>query len=122
MDADRKLFLQVFSCIGDVVSCNPVVKAVIVRVMKSRKVLKHNLLIQEVLLLNLSLFLMISDDRSFHWLLFILAPLWLSLRYVYSNLPFSSNVDSLQSVIEALIDKQYIRRSDTSPNEYHYLA
>lgn len=96
MDADRKLFLQVIGCIGDVASCDPVVKAVIVRVMKSRKVLKHNLLIQEVLLLIRSLFLTISNDRSFHWLLFILAPLWLLLRYVHSNyLPFSSIVVSL---------------------------
>ena len=42
-------------CIGDVTPCDPIVKAVIVRVMKSRKVLKHNLLIQEVLLLIQSL-------------------------------------------------------------------
>ena len=65
---------------------------------------------------------MSDNDRSFHWLPSILAPLWLLLRYIHNGLPFNVIVTSSQSVIEALIDKQYIRRSDTSPNEYHYLA
>ncbi|XP_065896502.1 cullin-2-like isoform X2 [Dysidea avara] len=74
VDADRKLFLQ----------------ASIVRVMKARKVLQHNLLVQEVIKMT--------------------------------ALHFSPSIAMIKSVIEALIDKQYISRSDGTLNEYHYLA
>ncbi|KAL3832004.1 hypothetical protein ACJMK2_023688 [Sinanodonta woodiana] len=73
VDEDRKMYLQ----------------AAIVRTMKARKILKHNLLIQEV----------ISQARS----------------------RFFPNVSMIKKCIEALIDKQYLERTQNS-DEYSYVA
>ncbi|KAK3587967.1 hypothetical protein CHS0354_014484 [Potamilus streckersoni] len=73
VDEDRKMYLQ----------------AAIVRTMKARKILKHNLLIQEV----------ISQAKS----------------------RFFPNVSMIKKCIEALIDKQYIERTQNS-DEYSYVA
>ncbi|XP_023933316.1 cullin-2 [Lingula anatina] len=73
-DEDRKLYLQ----------------AAIVRIMKARKLLKHNLLIQEV----------ISQSKA----------------------RFAPSIGMIKKCIEALIDKQYIERTQNSTDEYSYVA
>ncbi|XP_060681069.1 cullin-2 isoform X2 [Hemiscyllium ocellatum] len=74
VDEDRKMYLQ----------------AAIVRIMKARKVLRHNALIQEV----------ISQSRA----------------------RFNPSISMIKKCIEVLIDKQYIERSQTSADEYNYVA
>lgn len=74
VDEDRKMFLQ----------------AAIVRVMKARKSLKHNVLIQEVI------------SQSTH--------------------RFHPNISLIKKCIEQLIDKQYLERSPSAPDEYQYVA
>ncbi|XP_072432222.1 cullin-2 isoform X3 [Chiloscyllium punctatum] len=74
VDEDRKMYLQ----------------AAIVRIMKARKVLRHNALIQEV----------ISQSRA----------------------RFNPSISMIKKCIEVLIDKQYIERSQTSADEYSYVA
>ncbi|XP_059495305.1 cullin-2 isoform X1 [Stegostoma tigrinum] len=74
VDEDRKMYLQ----------------AAIVRIMKARKVLRHNALIQEV----------ISQSRT----------------------RFNPSISMIKKCIEVLIDKQYIERSQTSADEYSYVA
>ncbi|XP_077008036.1 cullin-2 isoform X1 [Tamandua tetradactyla] len=74
VDEDRKMYLQ----------------AAIVRIMKARKVLRHNALIQEV----------ISQSRA----------------------RFNPSISMIKKCIEVLIDKQYIERSQSSADEYSYVA
>uniref|UniRef100_A0AAQ6AEN8 Cullin-2 n=1 Tax=Amphiprion ocellaris TaxID=80972 RepID=A0AAQ6AEN8_AMPOC len=74
VDEDRKMYLQ----------------AAIVRIMKARKVLRHNALIQEV----------INQSKA----------------------RFNPSISMIKKCIEVLIDKQYIERSQTSADEYSYVA
>ncbi|XP_036378433.1 cullin-2 isoform X2 [Megalops cyprinoides] len=74
VDEDRKMYLQ----------------AAIVRIMKARKVLRHNALIQEV----------INQSKA----------------------RFSPSISMIKKCIEVLIDKQYIERSQSSADEYSYVA
>ncbi|XP_031728283.1 cullin-2 isoform X1 [Anarrhichthys ocellatus] len=74
VDEDRKMYLQ----------------AAIVRIMKARKVLRHNGLIQEV----------INQSKA----------------------RFNPSISMIKKCIEVLIDKQYIERSQTSADEYSYVA
>nr|XP_061811648.1 cullin-2 isoform X2 [Nerophis lumbriciformis] len=74
VDEDRKMYLQ----------------AAIVRIMKARKVLRHNALIQEV----------INQSKA----------------------RFNPSISMIKKCIEVLIDKQYIERSQTSSDEYSYIA
>lgn len=74
VDEDRKMYIQ----------------AAIVRIMKARKLLKHNLLIQEV----------ISQAKA----------------------RFAPNIAMIKKCIEALIDKQYLQRTETASDEYSYIA
>ncbi|XP_028607157.1 cullin-2 isoform X1 [Lacerta agilis] len=74
VDEDRKMYLQ----------------AAIVRIMKARKLLRHNALIQEV----------ISQSRA----------------------RFNPSISMIKKCIEVLIDKQYIERSQSSADEYSYVA
>ncbi|PVD30741.1 hypothetical protein C0Q70_10016 [Pomacea canaliculata] len=74
VDEDRKMYLQ----------------AAIVRIMKARRLLKHNLLIQEVI--------------------------------TQSATRFSPSVSMIKKCIETLIDKQYLERTASSPDEYNYMA
>ncbi|XP_061522702.1 cullin-2 isoform X2 [Phycodurus eques] len=74
VDEDRKMYLQ----------------AAIVRIMKARKVLRHNALIQEV----------INQSKA----------------------RFNPSISMIKKCIEVLIDKQYIERSQTSADEYSYIA
>uniref|UniRef100_A0A8B9KZ47 Cullin 2 n=1 Tax=Astyanax mexicanus TaxID=7994 RepID=A0A8B9KZ47_ASTMX len=74
VDEDRKMYLQ----------------AAIVRIMKARKILRHNALIQEV----------INQSKA----------------------RFNPSISMIKKCIEVLIDKQYIERSQTSADEYSYVA
>ncbi|KAG9337445.1 hypothetical protein AGOR_G00143450 [Albula goreensis] len=74
VDEDRKMYLQ----------------AAIVRIMKARKVLRHNALIQEV----------INQSKA----------------------RFSPSISMIKKCIEVLIEKQYIERSQSSADEYSYVA
>ncbi|XP_013868985.1 cullin-2 [Austrofundulus limnaeus] len=74
VDEDRKMYLQ----------------AAIVRIMKARKVLRHNALIQEV----------INQSKA----------------------RFNPSISMIKKCIEVLIDKQYIERSQSSADEYSYMA
>lgn len=74
VDEDRKLYLQ----------------AAIVRIMKARKVIKHNSLIQEV----------ISQSKN----------------------RFTPSVAMIKKCIEALMEKQYLERTQASTDEYSYVA
>lgn len=74
VDEDRKMYIQ----------------AAIVRIMKARKLLKHNLLIQEV----------ISQAKA----------------------RFAPNISMIKKCVEALIDKQYLERTQNSADEYSYVA
>ncbi|KAG7455242.1 hypothetical protein MATL_G00254530 [Megalops atlanticus] len=74
VDEDRKMYLQ----------------AAIVRIMKARKLLRHNALIQEV----------INQSKA----------------------RFNPSISMIKKCIEVLIDKQYIERSQTSADEYSYVA
>ncbi|XP_037829179.1 cullin-2 isoform X1 [Kryptolebias marmoratus] len=74
VDEDRKMYLQ----------------AAIVRIMKARKMLRHNALIQEV----------INQSKA----------------------RFNPSISMIKKCIEVLIDKQYIERSQTSADEYSYVA
>ncbi|MGH0134657.1 UNVERIFIED_CONTAM: hypothetical protein FKN15_018857 [Acipenser sinensis] len=74
VDEDRKMYLQ----------------AAIVRIMKARKALRHNALIQEV----------INQSKA----------------------RFNPSISMIKKCIEVLIDKQYIERSQSSSDEYSYVA
>ncbi|XP_057320792.1 cullin-2 [Microplitis mediator] len=74
VDDDRKLYIQ----------------AAIVRILKSRKMLRHNQLVQEVL--------------------------------GQSKVTFAPTISMIKKCIEALIDKQYIERTQNSADEYSYVA
>ncbi|TRY89170.1 hypothetical protein DNTS_018083, partial [Danionella cerebrum] len=74
VDADRKMYLQ----------------AAIVRIMKARKISRHNALIQEV----------INQSKA----------------------RFNPSISMIKKCIEVLIDKQYIERSQSSADEYSYVA
>lgn len=100
VDEDRKLYLQ----------------AAIVRIMKSRKILKHNALIQEVNTLNF-------DRRSFgRWQMDFIWFL-VSLQILsQSKVTFAPSISMIKKCIESLIDKQYIERTPTGSDEYSYVA
>lgn len=74
VEEDRKLYLQ----------------AAIVRIMKARKILRHNELIQEVC--------------------------------AQSKASFAPSISIIKKCIGALIDKQYIERTEHSDEEYSYVA
>lgn len=91
VDEDRKLYLQ----------------AAIVRILKSRKVLKHNALIQEVSYIFL------------YWTLN-----WIDFFQILSQskVMFTPSISMIKKCIESLIDKQYIERTPNSGDEYSYVA
>lgn len=74
VDEDRKIYMQ----------------AAIVRIMKARKQLKHNTLIEEV----------INQAKG----------------------RFAPNISMIKKCIEALIDKEYLERTQNSADEYSYIA
>lgn len=99
MDEDRKLFLQ----------------AAIVRIMKARKVLKHNALIQEVCDRILPIF---DKLYIFKLIVYVFYQQVLSL----SKVSFTPNIAMIKKCVESLIDKQYIERTANSGDEYSYMA
>lgn len=151
VDEDRKMYLQ----------------AAIVRIMKARKVLRHNALIQEVsrsfclkwvdrkkrtcqqvFEVNVrgiyldwmnwcSQWRAVGSPRSkfsmcisvFKWLPVLRSSIFL-LTYEtscvqvinQSKARFNPSISMIKKCIEVLIDKQYIERSQTSADEYSYVA
>lgn len=97
VDEDRKLYLQ----------------ATIVRIMKSRKVLNHNLLIQEVSRYDKKL----NESRP------NLLTILFDLKVInQSKQRFNPSISLIKKCIEALIDKQYIERTTKNKDEYSYIA
>lgn len=100
VDEDRKMYLQ----------------AAIVRIMKARKVLRHNALIQEVSEKTVAN----TEQR--------VAAKWHKWRVLgvqvinQSKARFNPSISMIKKCIEVLIDKQYIERSQTSADEYSYVA
>ena len=93
VDEDRKLYLQ----------------ATIVRIMKSRKNLNHNSLIQEVLINYLNFWFFFYDFNFFKVI-------------NQSKQRFNPSISLIKKCIEALIDKQYIERTAKTKDEYSYVA
>ena len=93
VEEDRKMYLQ----------------AAIVRIMKSRKVLKHNQLIQEVK----SWFFF--RKKIFYFFLFFQV-------LSQSKARFAPSISMIKKCIESLIDKAYIERTPNSTDEYSYMA
>lgn len=98
VDEDRKLYLQ----------------AAIVRIMKSRKILKHNALIQEV---------SASHGIPYHPRGDIQLKILFLLQILsQSKVTFAPSISMIKKCIESLIDKQYIERTPTGSDEYSYVA
>ena len=85
--------------------------AAIVRIMKSRKLLKHNALIQEVL----------SQSKVKLIMLMLILILFI-LTLTYFQARFAPSISIIKKCIEMLIDKQYIERTQNSTDEYSYVA
>ncbi len=98
VDEDRKLYLQ----------------AAIVRIMKSRKNLNHNLLIQEVIFHQIKLI--------FNFIKLIKLIFFLTKVINQSKARFNPTISLIKKCIEALIDKQYIERTAKTKDEYSYIA
>ncbi len=94
VDEDRKMYLQ----------------AAIVRIMKSRKVLKHNQLIQEVMKHPI---LSLPSELYMHGYFQVLGQ---------SKSRFAPSIPMIKKCIESLIDKAYIERTPNSADEYSYMA
>ena len=94
VEEDRKMYLQ----------------AAIVRIMKSRKLLKHNALIQEVL--SQSKVGVVNYICEYHYLT--------SICFLQAR--FAPSISIIKKCIEMLIDKQYIERTANSTDEYSYVA
>ena len=80
-------------------------QAAIVRIMKSRKLLKHNALIQEVL----------SQSK-------VRPAITWSCTNAVLQARFAPSISIIKKCIEMLIDKQYIERTQNSTDEYSYVA
>ena len=92
MTEDRKLHIQ----------------AAIVRVMKARKTIQHNQLIQEV-------------QWVWLWVWLIACTLVLqTISQVRSR--FTPNVQTIKRCIETLMEKQYLERQEGSRDTYAYVA
>lgn len=102
VDEDRKLYLQ----------------AAIVRIMKSRKIHKHNALIQEVRPLPFYHYLGIQIKKKKKMWIFLFLIQILS----QSKVTFAPTISMIKKCIESLIDKQYIERTSTGSDEYSYVA
>jgi hypothetical protein len=131
VDEDRKMYLQ----------------AAIVRIMKARKLLKHNLLIQEVCsslarayslafsrilfcvlpFLSLSLYvsvcLSLSLSLSHYYCKHIDYTLLSPLQVIsQARARFAPSISMIKKCVEALIDKQYLERTTNTTDEYSYIA
>lgn len=104
VDEDRKLYLQ----------------AAIVRIMKSRKILKHNALIQEVGFRKTNTY----AHAAYLWPRsgFILFSTIYFQILSQSKVTFAPSISMIKKCIESLIDKQYIERTPTGSDEYSYVA
>lgn len=101
VDEDRKLYLQ----------------AAIVRIMKSRKILKHNALIQEVC----CQFKCNIKSTMKHFICELLIFFFQQILS-QSKVTFAPTISMIKKCIESLIDKQYIERTSTGSDEYSYVA
>lgn len=98
VDEDRKLYLQ----------------AAIVRIMKARKILRHNALIQEV-----SKYFGKGLGNPRNDCNVLDNPLQILQQ---SKVSFAPSIPMIKKCIESLIDKQYIERTQNSGDEYSYVA
>lgn len=115
VDEDRKLYLQ----------------AAIVRIMKSRKILKHNALIQEVgISYNFQYENFSENQQCFRKKTKIvqitriktnISRLFIQILS-QSKVTFAPSISMIKKCIESLIDKQYIERTPTGSDEYSYVA
>lgn len=107
INEDRKLYLQ----------------AAIVRIMKSRRVLRHNALIQEVSYKYFQKF-QLTDVVKYFWFDNLFNHIVYSILQVLgqSKVTFAPSISMIKKCIESLIDKQYLERTPNSPDEYMYIA
>ena len=110
-----------YKCITLSLLCKPQVDAAIVRIMKTRKVLSHTLLITE-------LFQQVKSSIS--WLIAgrlnpccqKRKPNIFSSYACPKQLKFPIKPADLKKRIESLIDREYLERDKNNPQIYNYLA
>ena len=107
----------------------PSSQAAIVRIMKSRKLLKHNALIQEVLSQSKVRNYLKEEETFFTFKTGLKSYMLLkerrspfSLLAVFLQARFAPSISIIKKCIEMLIDKQYIERTQNSTDEYSYVA
>ena len=94
------------------------IQARIVRIMKSRQVLKHNALIEEV-------FRQSKVYIHTSYVIYIIHYIhikYIKLGFLIFQARFAPSVSVIKKNIEKLIEKEYIERKDNSIDEYSYVA
>lgn len=94
------------------------IDAAVVRIMKMRKTLSHNLLVSE-LYNQLKFPVKVSYLELFHPVLSIFPQTQSSPGPGLSSFPQPGD---LKKRIESLIDRDYMERDKETPNQYHYVA
>ena len=114
---------------GNLSNLLPSSQAAIVRIMKSRKLLKHNALIQEVLSQSKVRNYLKEEETFFTFKTGLKSYMLLkerrspfSLLAVFLQARFAPSISIIKKCIEMLIDKQYIERTQNSTDEYSYVA
>lgn len=94
------------------------IDAAVVRIMKMRKTLSHNLLVSE-LYNQLKFPVKVTSDQLF--ILILLTFVHQQSSSTCESLSFPQPGD-LKKRIESLIDRDYMERDKETPNQYHYVA
>lgn len=95
------------------------IDAAIVRIMKTRKTLTHTMLVSEVIFSFDNLLLLFL---LFYCIIFIIFCVIFIVFQVYSQMKFPIRPPDLKKRIESLIEREYLERDTTNPNQYNYLA